>query len=137
MKFYLLIIFTSFIIGSKAQNNPVQWELKQEGDSVKACAQISEGWHMYALELPSDEGPIPTELNYNDEGVNHGNWKAPEYHQNYDPNFDMEVYYYENRVCFSHFYDGRKLEVSVYYMVCNDEMCMPPNDEVLMLDNEK
>jgi thiol:disulfide interchange protein DsbD len=135
-----LLVFTLLFNGAAFSQNPdkpVSWKLSQEEDSVKACASISEGWHMYALELPSDEGPIPTEIKYNEEEVNHKNWKYPTYHESYDPNFDVEVYYYEGEVCFTHLNKKEKVEVMVYYMVCNDEMCMPPNEEVLRIEDEK
>lgn len=136
---YLLLLTLVFNCTAWGQSSskPVSWELVQDEDSIRACAQIDEGWHMYALELPSDEGPLPTEIKYNDEEVNHQNWNYPAYHENYDPNFDVEVYYYEHKVCFTHLSGEDKVEVTVYYMVCNDEMCMPPNEEVLRIGNEK
>ncbi|MFK7757123.1 MAG: protein-disulfide reductase DsbD domain-containing protein [Flavobacteriales bacterium] len=117
--------------------DPVTWTFRSEdsGDGtheVKMSAEIEPGWHVYALELPTEDGPIPTEVYINDSNEVEllGETFQPEYITHYDPNFDTDLNYYENEVTFSQKIktsDVSKLvEGYVYFMVCNDEKCLIP-----------
>ena len=55
----------------QGQQDPVSWNLqfnKLAEDEVElvATATIDEGWYVYSQTLESDEGPIPTSINYED-----------------------------------------------------------------------
>lgn len=131
--------------GEKESENGIQEPVKWEVSSVKngedeytilVKAKIEDGWHLYSQELPSDEGPVPTELTLDTvPGIEFlGGFSEPEAHTDYDPNFMMDLSYFEGEVTFKQKLkvtgdDIDKLEGSVYYMICNDRMCLPPTLE--------
>jgi thiol:disulfide interchange protein DsbD len=118
--------------------NPVSWEssiesLGNDEYLLKATATIDDHWHLYSVNLPSDDGPIATEFNLlTKEGVEaigetneEGDLKTE-----YDPNFLMELSYFEGKATIS-----KKVKViggineilaEVYFMVCDDKRCLPP-----------
>ena len=119
--------------------NPVKWttEVKQKNDEATLIfkAVIEKKWHLYATQLPSDDGPIATEVKFekNDnfefiEGMIESKYKTM-----FDPIFEMEVSYHEKKASFS-----RKIQIntkddfdikgSVYFMVCDDQKCLPPEE---------
>ena len=66
----ILVTFVAATTAASAQvSNPVKWSIQkapataQAGQTVtiQFAARIDKGWHLYALEQPSD-GPIPTEI---------------------------------------------------------------------------
>jgi thiol:disulfide interchange protein DsbD len=119
---------------------PVKWQISsaktgEEEYTITVQASIDEGWHLYSQTLPSDQGPVPTELLLDTlEGMEFiGGFSEPEPHLEYDPNFMMDLSFFEGEVAFRQKVkvpEGtNKIEGSVYYMVCNDKMCLPPTLE--------
>lgn len=120
-------------------HDPIDWShvLEKINDTeyvVKITATLEEGWHLYSQNLPSDDGPIATEITFAQEDIKAvGKAKeVGELHQEFDPNFEMDLNYYSDEVTFV-----QKIEIkesmeevsgSVYFMVCNDKMCLPPTD---------
>jgi thiol:disulfide interchange protein DsbD len=118
--------------------DPVTWTFKvekAEGDqySLIASADIADTWHLYARTLESDEGPIATVISF-DENENiefvgeiqdEGEMKS-----DYDPNFMMNVNYFEHHVDFVQKVKlkgkGAKIKGNVYFMTCDDTKCLPP-----------
>jgi thiol:disulfide interchange protein DsbD len=117
---------------------PVKWtfnteELPNGQVRVNITANIDKGWHVYATQLPSDEGPLPTVIAladdkrfYTVDGV-----KEPEPEKAHDPNFGMMLHYHSNTVVFSQVIARRGAQAftvngEVEYMACNDEKCLPP-----------
>lgn len=127
--------------------NPVDWsfEVIREDDEyvfvVKAT--IEEGWHVYARELDSDEGPIPTSIEFSgSENIEFlGEIQdVGEVHTEYDPNFMMDLSYFEKEVEFR-----RKLKLTgkgasvagtLEFMVCDAEKCLPPETIEFDIDIE-
>jgi thiol:disulfide interchange protein DsbD len=140
IKASILFLFLSVGLLNAQVYDPVDWEISvEEGDGNTADlvfkATIDEGWHVYATELPSEMGPIPTSvtLEEGDEFEALGKAKGGKYKTEYDPNFDMDLNYYDNsavfkqrikRIATSDF----KVAGYLTFMVCNDEMCLPPED---------
>lgn len=128
--------------------DPVDWtfEVKHTGDETAELifsATIEEGWHVYATELPSDMGPIPTSVTLDEspEFEVKGRLKGGKYKTEYDPNFDMDLNYYDKKAEFKlpiKRLSEKDFTVSGYltFMVCNDEMCLPPEDLDLSLKVE-
>jgi|SRR5690606_8455595 len=124
--------------GRSQAENPVKWVVTTSQEDGKAIVEfkaiIDDGWHLYALELPSDEGPIPTEVVFTDSKSYTliGGVKQEEPHSSYDPNFDMDILYFEGETVFRQELKliSDQVEVSGYitFMVCNDERCLPPVD---------
>lgn len=132
MKKQLLLLVTLFSVSSLIGQSPVTWKFSHvaEADSglVTLTASIEEGWHLYGLVLENDLGPLPTVITFNEEVVQWGALHAPKTIQKYDDMFLMNVNYYESNVTFTRKFKGDFKEItgSVEYMVCNDEMCLPP-----------
>lgn len=113
-----------------AQNNPVSFTVKTSGDTLIFDAQIEPGWHMYAANLPDPTaGPLPTEFVYNDPSPELvGEIIEPEGHVEMDDAFGVEVKYFEQSSYFKQrvkMSSTASISGTVYYMVCNDEMCIP------------
>ena len=120
--------------------NPVQWTF-EKGDKVgdryelKFKATIEDGWHLYSHFI-TDEGPIPTSILFEEnENVD----VKEKFKENgnkitkHDEAFDMELSWYEHEVTFVQKAKllkgvaGAILKGEVEFMVCNDEMCLPPD----------
>ena len=118
---------------------PVKWtyqlEKHDEGDySIVAKASIEEHWHVYSLFLPSDDGPVKTELNILSEAGVEANGEPTEHGtllDAYDENFQMDLLYFENEMEVR-----RRVKVDesstdevlaeVYFMTCNEKQCLVP-----------
>ena len=120
--------------------DPVAWSfaVEDETDStafIVATATIEDHWHVYAMNLESDMGPIPTSLNFEEiDGYELvGEPIEGEPKVTYDPNFEMDLSYFDGLATFKQ--KVRKLSAKpvkvegfVTYMVCDDEKCLPPSD---------
>lgn len=118
--------------------DPVDWEMSvSETSDTEAKltfkATLEAGWHIYALDLPSDEGPLPTEFTFeaSDKYKLIGGLKQGEYITDYDPNFQMDLNYFADKAEFSQKIrristKDFKVKGELSFMVCNDEMCLPP-----------
>ncbi|HOP42913.1 MAG TPA: protein-disulfide reductase DsbD family protein [Flavobacteriales bacterium] len=116
---------------------PVQWTFSAVGNEagalVTARALVDAGWHIYATELPQDGGPLPTifQVEPEDSVLWNGTVLEPDPEDVYDPNFGMPVSYHSGEVVFRIPVDhegGGAFTVAgvVEFMVCNEEMCLPP-----------
>ena len=140
LKEIVVILMGLFLtINLHAQSeNPVEWEISYTTEDGKATiefkANIEENWHLYALKLPSDEGPIPTEIVFNpsDDYALMGETQEGTPLSTYDSNFDMDILYFEHETVFVQTVELKadKPVVSGYitFMVCDDERCLPPVD---------
>lgn len=142
LKSKALLSFFVLIYGfvSAQVYDPVDWEFKVEyqGDEDAELifkAEIEDEWHVYATELPSEMGPIPTSVTLNEspEFKSLGSLKGGEFKTEYDPNFDMDLNFYDKEAIFRlpiKRLTGSDFEVTGYltFMTCNDEMCLPPED---------
>ncbi len=119
---------------------PVSWSFAEKaldkGEvELSLTADMEPGWHIYAMDLPSDEGPIATAFEFA-ESSNYlltGSIIAPKYKTAYDPNFAMQLNYYEKRATFKQLLTRQSesafaVKGMLTYMVCNDQMCLPPDD---------
>jgi thiol:disulfide interchange protein len=138
----LLISFFIFLLGSASAQiyDPVSWtfSLEEHGDGFAVLslkADIDPGWHVYATELPSDDGPIATSIEFTpspDYSLD-GKLIEQEYITKFDPNFDMELNFYDNEATFKQkvkLSTNKKqvIKGSLVFMVCDDEKCLPPED---------
>lgn len=141
----IFLIVTACIAGSVFPANaqiydPVSWtfSVQEQGEDYAVLslkAEIEEGWHVYATELPSDDGPIATSFSFSkDKGYAlDGAINEPEFISKYDPNFDMELNFHDGQ---AHFTQRVKLKSKkamtisgfLTYMTCDDEKCLPPED---------
>lgn len=124
--------------GSLPLAAPVKWafaahELPNGQVRIDITATIDKDWHVYATELPSDEGPLPTAFTFtpSDKFSTVGGVVEPDPEKADDPNFGMVLHYHSNTVIFSQVvarkYSGTfKVDGAVEYMACNGQMCLPP-----------
>ncbi len=133
----LLLLATSIITYAQIFN-PVSWntEVQDKGDGkfdLLIHAKIESGWHLYSQKLPSDDGPIATEFTFpeSDNYSLSGKVNEPKAKNEYDPNFDMELSYFEDEVTFRQSITSKANQAyditgEVYFMVCDAEKCLPP-----------
>ena len=138
---FLILLLVSFL-GVQAQiADPVKWstavtKIDDANYEVIFKATIDEGWHVYSQFIEGDDGPIPTEFDLKADGIEKiGKTTEPKGFTAFDKTFQMEIKYFENEALFT-----QKIAVSqnykdpvtasVFYMVCNDERCLPPEEEL-------
>lgn len=137
MKKITLLLFLILSIFSFGQiYNPVKWSFdsKKTGENeyeLYLKASINKGWHMYSQHLPSDDGPIATSFvfNENDSFELIGKVAEPKPHKEYDPNFDMELTWFEHEVTFTQKVKIKKniaVTGELEFMVCDASKCLPP-----------
>ena len=131
--------------GIAQDENPIRWSFADPAPRSPAAAgatlklrvqaEITEGWHLYSL-VPLEGGPIPTKI-WLPEGqpfTHVGAVDAPPPRVVHDPNFDMQVGYYDGDPVFTlrvktapDAPQGKHtLKVNARYQACNDNLCLPP-----------
>jgi thiol:disulfide interchange protein DsbD len=97
-------------------------------------ASCEEGWHIYAMSLSRDDGPIPTSVRVDpSEGYLTGEVIGPVPEIAYDPNFGMELSFHSGEAVFTiplqRQMDGAlTVTGAVEFMACNDKTCLPPRE---------
>ena len=149
---FFALVITSFISQTTAQGflDPVSWEvsLKQNTDDLYTItmeAVLEEKWHLYSQvepEMGPDEiGPIATEFSYNTSDTSFvlvGQTIEPEVSPVYDPIFEMDIIFFDNYAVFTQQIrvinpDNLEIEVAIYYSVCDDKQCLPPESKVFKI----
>ena len=135
MKRILTLIAVVFATVLFAQPQPVKWstsyEVQDQYIKVIVHADIEEGWHLYSQNL-EDGGPIPTSfyLDTSSAFAPLGSWSEGEPHVEYDPNFEMDLAFFSESADFTILLEPKETDFTVKgeleFMVCNDEMCLPP-----------
>jgi thiol:disulfide interchange protein len=137
----VLVLFTLLFTGlvTTAQVlDPVQFttsiEKISESDYYLVIkAEIEEGWHLYAQEVPED-GPIATTIyikGSDDTFQSLGKPSEPKGHTEYDKTFEMDIKYFKNTATFKQkirLLTNDKIDINgeIEYMVCDDKQCLPP-----------
>jgi len=136
----ITFVFLLFSLLSTAQiYNPVEWgtriDYKGEDATLIINASIEKKWHLYATHLASDDGPVATEVVFvpNDNFEIVGDIIESEYETMFDPIFKMEVSFHALKASFSQKIKIKsdkdfKVKATVYFMVCDDEKCLPPEE---------
>lgn len=137
----IVFLFIASVFSLNAQiYDPIEWtfetsQISETEAELIIKAEIQSGWHLYALKLPSDDGPIPTTINFtpstNYELV--GETNEGKYTTEYDPNFDMDLNFHEKEAVFVqkiklNTTEPFKISGMIESMVCNAEMCLPPEE---------
>lgn len=130
-----LFVLVSTLFASAQIYDPVDWEAsvdyRKDGKvDLVLKANIEDHWHIYALEL-DEGGPLPTEITIEEASgfKKSGALREPQPIDEFDPNFDMQVRYHNDGVTFKQTITVSSdvvIKGNVYFMVCNDEMCLPP-----------
>ena len=146
MKRLLVVLFTLMSVVVSAQIfNPVEWEFtqKQLSDTeieLQFKASIEDHWHLYSQHI-EDDGPVPTEFTFTttDGFELVGNMQEGEPLEEFDPNFDMILKYFGNEAIFTQKVKvisatDFKLDGNVYFMVCDEAQCLPPEEVEFSFD---
>ncbi|HET8810779.1 MAG TPA: cytochrome c biogenesis protein CcdA [Flavobacteriaceae bacterium] len=128
--------------------DPVTWEasVEQQNDSIYTLvfkAELEPGWH-----LPSQReetaGPLPTVFEYDSTATHFqliGKTSEPEGIVAVSPIFDVELKSFEEEAVFRQKIKVsdkiKPIELKVYFMVCNDQRCLPPDSETFTINLAK
>lgn len=135
--FLLNIILTSAVFAQF--QSPVKWSFSTEALSedefyIVVTAKLEKDWHLYSQYIP-DTGPIPTAFFFeenNDVVLSGKIIEVGKLEEAYDPNFDMQLKWFSNKVSFKQkvkIKSDTQIKGYVEYMVCDDKQCLPPDDE--------
>lgn len=141
--FNIVVLVLLLPLGLLAQN-PTKWKLEilerkeidfRSDDRFQAglTAEIEPGWHLYATDQPAG-GPVATTLSVSPGSPFYttGVVTAPKPTTKYDPNFNIETRFFENRVMFAlplaASRDAKldELGLDIRFQLCNDTTCLPP-----------
>lgn len=129
-----------FIVSAPAlfAGGPISWKFASQETlngttHVTLRAICEEGWHLYALTLPRDDGPFPTVIRVTGSPAYEqaGPVIEPAPIEVEDPNFQMLVRYHGHEAEFivpikRLSKEAFNVEGEVEFMCCNDRMCLPP-----------
>ncbi len=120
--------------------DPVKWDfdLKDLGDNVHEMiwyADIQDGWYVYSQDN-SGEGPVPTSFTFKENEavrfLEEGVREEGKIKDGIDPNFDMRVKKYANKIIFKRKVKlsdpNAEIEGELRFMTCDDKRCLPPED---------
>ncbi len=144
-KFLLLLtIIASALVASAQILQPVHWRssVKMTDDQhgvVTLVATIDDGWHLYALDIPSG-GPIATSVEWERlDGVKLDGKIRPSSapHEEMDNTFEMKLRWWTGKVTLSQKFTATaekfNIKGAVRYMACNDQTCTSPSAETFDL----
>jgi cytochrome c biogenesis protein CcdA/thioredoxin-related protein len=117
---------------------PVKWSavvesLGNDEFVLKIKAEIDEHWHLYSQFLPSEDGPLPTVIEFEEQSGLEliGKVTEPKAITEFDPVFEMELSFFEKVVVFEQKFKNsgglKSIKGTVNYMVCDDERCIFPD----------
>lgn len=142
MKKIFLFIAIFFAITSVTAQiyDPVSFtsSIKEIGENkynLIITAKIDKGWHIYSQVVPKG-GPAPTGFTF-PKSKNYktiGGVSEPEGHEVDDPVFQMRIKYFADKAVFTQNIerksaDAFSINASIFFMVCNDNSCLPPTDK--------
>lgn len=130
----LFVALTSTLVSTAQIYDPVDWtwevEYLKNGDAkLVFTASVEDHWHIYSLDVTG--GPLPTEFSFEEHpGIT---WKGEVAESTpitqFDKSFGVELAFHEDGAQFTRTLSVKEdLVVKGYlsFMVCNDEMCLPP-----------
>ncbi len=144
----MMLLFATGWLGAQEFSDPVKWKvsLEQESDTrynVLIKATIDEGWHLYSQKQFGEEfvGPIPTEFSFNASETTFkllGETQEPDVAPIFDPVFEIDVVFFEDEAMFIQPIEiidkSKEISVDVFYSVCDDEKCLPPETKTFTVD---
>ena len=140
----LLFALTSLVVSAQIFN-PVEWEFSQKQLSeneieLRFKANIEDHWHLYSQNIEQD-GPVPTEFTFTTKGGYEliGGVTEGKPIEEFDPNFDMVLKYFGKEAIFTQKIKvisskDFKIEGNVYFMVCDEKQCLPPEEVKFSFD---
>ncbi len=149
-KIYLstVLLFALSLSGlAQITKNPIKWQTKLEQIDGNTYEIILQGnisgheWHIYDLG-PYEYGPNPTTMLVESEGnikLIDAPYIKSEVHKSYDDNFEMEIGYCVGNPVIAQKIkllsnQATKVNVTVEWQMCNKGSCLPPTDQVLVVE---
>jgi hypothetical protein len=139
----LKIVFSLLILGvsTSYSQNKVKWKLDFDYNRnvLQLKGEIDHGWHLYSSLTPLEAGPIPVEIKTNkSKGFRTKGAFVEKYDaiKIFDANFDSDVFIFEQNYLAEQQIKLKKnssVNITVTYMICNDERCLPPIDQELSI----
>lgn len=136
----MAVIALILSVGAKAQiESHVKWSYAAKKISpteavVFLKATIDDNWHIYGLDV-KDGGPIKTSFTFapSKDYSPVGKPVQPTPVSKYEPNFKMDVTYFEKSVIFQQKVKLKSagaitVKGQLEFMTCNDQKCLPPED---------
>lgn len=132
-RIFLIHVFSFISVAVFSQTDVVKWtgNYNASSSTIEMKAIIDEGWHLYSQYVDEDAGPVATSFEFiPNKAVSFiGKVEEPEPVKEFDQNFEAELAYFEKEVVFKQKAKANSKtsqEISVVYMVCNNQMCLPP-----------
>ncbi len=138
MRRFFTALVAIFIVQSLSAQ--VEWsspEVESLGGAkyrIEVTATLEEGWHLYALDAPTDMAN-PTIFTF-EESSNYTliGEMSTDVKPHVEEMFGVDVGYYEDRVTFQQEIKltksaGVEVNFNVEWMLCNDMSCVPPTDQ--------
>ena len=136
----LLVVFAQQAVAQI--EDPVTWEFdlypsEQEGlHDLVIHASVDTCWHIYSQDNDPNNGPVPTffEFEWPDGVQPVGGVKECTPLEEYDPNFMMDLKFFEEKVYWRQSLDlsgaqtGDSIGGYLLFMVCDASMCLPPEE---------
>lgn len=139
----LLTVLTMGMTAVSQETAPVRWRTRvtwtdNTHGTLIIRALVSEGWHLYGLDMPQG-GPRPTRFDFSGStGVTFDSTVTPsrEAISANDPLFDATLTWWDSNVNFSIPFtlegsESHTARIKINYMVCNGNTCRPPSVETL------
>lgn len=130
-------------------NPKVEWryEVKKIGDTefdVVLQAAIADGWHLYGTQEVPNQIPIPTTVTFekSDSYTTVGELiESSKAEEKYDSTSAMKLFLFEKNATFTQrikiLEDGAVVKTKIYFMLCNDHVCMPPCNQLINVEVKK
>lgn len=139
-RFSLLVLFCTLNAAFMVAQNPVKWSFttKDAGNcqlDLIFTGTIDEGWYTYSQFLESEDGPVPTSITFDQQPHFKLIGKAKEGGEiikAHDKVFDMNLTKFKHKAVLTQRVEvtdpAKPISGYINFMVCNDEMCLPPRD---------
>ncbi|MEN2401447.1 cytochrome c biogenesis protein CcdA [Flavobacterium sp. MC2016-06] len=136
----LFLILISYQTSFAQIYDPVSFtgSVKEIGENkytLIITTKIDKGWHVYSQNVPKG-GPAPTSFTFeaSKKYKKIGAVIEPAGHEVDDPVFQMRIKYFADQAVFTQNIerksgDAFKIKATIFFMVCNDNSCLPPSEK--------
>jgi thiol:disulfide interchange protein len=132
-------------ISGAQQHRPVKWHFtsvpfNEKEVSLVFTATLDEGWHVYS-QFIEEGGPLPTTFTFKTDQAYSLRGKVKEEstpYKTYNDTFMMDIVWFAKTAVFSQkvalHAPSAVIQGKIEFMVCTDEMCLPPDEIAFSLE---